>query len=258
LDRSGGPWAFRLSSPRCSRTVPCNPIHEASLVGSHMILRPRSATPPRPYTTPPGTNISLEDHSPPSRPPHPDHDSTTSQAVESLDLSAIGSNWSVPEIRTLLRDGLGLRGVAVALIRCPPHLTVPRNWSNRLPPPTIKKSAGLHAGFRLRQALTRSNLLKQKAPASPHSPPPNRHCTTNRDFVPWRFSNAGRISARQRYHSRHPKTLYHNMYFFLYLGFFVRLEARFFVPTQLPHAVARRGCQGWPSLRYLLVPRRCQ
>jgi hypothetical protein len=159
-----------------------------------MILRPRSATPPRPYTTPPGTNISLEDHSPPSRPPHPDHDSTTSQAVESLDLSAIGSNWSVPEIRTLLRDGLGLRGVAVALIRCPPHLTVPRNWSNRLPPPTIKKSEGLHAGFRLRQALTRSNLLKQKAPASPHSPPPNRHRTTNRDFVPWRFSNAGRIS----------------------------------------------------------------
>jgi hypothetical protein len=85
-------------------------------------------------------------------------------------------------------------GVWLLLIRCPPHLTVPRNWSNRLPPPTIKKSEGLHAGFRLRQALTRSNLLKQKAPASPHSPPPNRHRTTNRDFVPWRFSNAGRIS----------------------------------------------------------------
>jgi hypothetical protein len=42
-------------------------------------------------------------------------------AVESIDLLAIGSNWSVPELRTLLRDGLGPRGVAVALIRCPPY-----------------------------------------------------------------------------------------------------------------------------------------
>jgi len=33
------------------------------------------------------------------------------------------------------------------------------------------------------------------------------------------------------------------------------LRAHFFAPTrQLPNAVGRRGCQGWPSLRYLLMP----
>ena len=37
------------------------------------------------------------------------------------------------------------------------------------------------------------------------------------------------------------------------------LKAHFFSPTRAySNAVARRGCQGWPSLRYLLMPRRCQ
>jgi hypothetical protein len=31
------------------------------------------------------------------------------------------------------------------------------------------------------------------------------------------------------------------MYFFLYLGFFVRLEARFFVPTRSFHTLSRAG-----------------
>src|ERR1700730_8514223 len=42
--------------------------------------------------------------------------------------------------------------------------------------------------------------------------------------------------------------------FFLQLNFFVRLESPFLRPDpQCPNAVARRVCQGWPSLRYLLM-----
>jgi hypothetical protein len=42
--------------------------------------------------------------------------------------------------------------------------------------------------------------------------------------------------------------------FFLRPNFFVRLESPFLRPDpQRPNAVARRGCQGWPSLRYLLM-----
>src|SRR5215469_15758850 len=48
-------------------------------------------------------------------------------------------------------------------------------------------------------------------------------------------------------------------YFFLQPNFFVRLESPFLRPDpQHPNAVARRGCQGWPSLKYLLMIRRCQ
>src|ERR1700681_3832950 len=42
--------------------------------------------------------------------------------------------------------------------------------------------------------------------------------------------------------------------FFLQLNFFVRLECPFLRPDpQCPNAVARRVCQGWRSLRYLLM-----
>jgi hypothetical protein len=47
--------------------------------------------------------------------------------------------------------------------------------------------------------------------------------------------------------------------FFLQPNFFVRLESPFLRPDpHRPSAVARRGCQGWPSLRYLLMHLRCQ
>jgi hypothetical protein len=43
-------------------------------------------------------------------------------------------------------------------------------------------------------------------------------------------------------------------YFFLQPNFFVRLESPFLRPDpHRPNAVARRGCQGWPSFRYLLM-----
>ena len=42
--------------------------------------------------------------------------------------------------------------------------------------------------------------------------------------------------------------------FFLQLNFFIRFESPFLRPDpQCPNAVARRVCQGWPSLRYLLM-----
>jgi len=42
--------------------------------------------------------------------------------------------------------------------------------------------------------------------------------------------------------------------FFLQHNFFVRLESPLLRPDpQCPNAVARRVCQGWPSLRYLLM-----
>jgi hypothetical protein len=55
---------------------------------------------------------------------------------------------------------------------------------------------------------------------------------------------------------RHPKTSevkqrIHGMLFFSLPNFFVRLESPFLRPDpHRPSAVARRGCQGWPSLRY--------
>jgi len=106
------------------------------------------------------------------------------------------------------------------------------------------------------------------------SPQRSRHSRreTSRDFVPWRFLDAGRLSATrlsslpasknlvwglgsQAENSRHaiffPSTQFSN--------FFVRLESPFLRPDpQHPNAVARRGCQGWPSLKYLLMIRRCQ
>src|SRR5215831_20070887 len=37
------------------------------------------------------------------------------------------------------------------------------------------------------------------------------------------------------------------------------LKAHFFVPTHSVQTLSRaRGCQGWPSLKYLLMLRRCQ
>ena len=54
--------------------------------------------------------------------------------------------------------------------------------------------------------------------------------------------------------SRQPKTLFSFNPISL-----LDLRAHFFTPTrQLPNDVARRGCQGWPPLRFLLMPRRCQ
>jgi hypothetical protein len=91
---------------------------------------------------------------------------------------------------------------------------------------------------------------------------------TSRDFVPWRFSAAGRLSAWLDRHAGGRKPCmgpwkssreFTACYFFLQPNFFVRLESPFLRPDpQHPNAVARRGCQGWPSLKYLLMIRRCQ
>jgi hypothetical protein len=53
-------------------------------------------------------------------------------AVESIDLSATGSNWSVPELRTLLRDGLGPRGGCC--VDPLPSIPLPRFPSSRHSP----------------------------------------------------------------------------------------------------------------------------
>ena len=68
--------------------------------------------------------------------------------------------------------------------------------------------------------------------------------------MPWRFSDAGRQSARIGSAFRRPKTLYgalevkrriHACYFFLQPNFFVRLEAHFFVPTRSVQTLSRAG-----------------
>jgi len=83
-----------------------------------------------------------------------------------------------------------------------------------------------------------------------------------------RFSAAGRNSAWIDLHpgSRKPcmgpwksSRIIQDMLFSFNPISLLDLRAHFFTPTrQLPNDVARRGCQGWPPLRFLLMPRRCQ
>jgi hypothetical protein len=97
-------------------------------------------------------------------------------------------------------------------------------------------------------------------PIAPAAPP----ATTSRDFVPWaliRRRPPGRVDGfviprprnlvwgfgSQAENSRH-------VVFSFNPNFFVRLESPFLRPDpQRPSAVARRGCQDWPSLQSLLV-----
>ena len=96
------------------------------------------------------------------------------------------------------------------------------------------------------------------------APPP----PTSRDFVPWRFSAAGRNSAWIDLHpgSRKPcmgpwksSRIIQDMLFSFNPISLLDLRAHFFTPTrQLPNDVARRGCQGWPSLLPFTRLQRCQ
>ena len=65
--------------------------------------------------------------------------------------------------------------------------------------------------------------------------PLHRRCPTSRDFVPWRFSVAGRISAWIASSSRRPKTLYGATFVKLVLlssiSLFDRVASHLLVPT---------------------------
>ena len=108
-----------------------------------------------------------------------------------------------------------------------------------------------------------SNFLSRAPLTNPYSHSLLRRCPTSRDFVPWRFLDAGQLSVRSLFLAGVQKPCmgpwkssreFTACDFFLQLNFFVRLESPFLRPDpQCPNAVARRVCQGWPSLRYLLM-----
>ena len=58
-----------------------------------------------------------------------------------------------------------------------------------------------------RRLMLASRLPSRAAPPSnPHSAPQLSRCPTSRDFVPWRFLDAGQLSARVFHCCRRPKT----------------------------------------------------
>jgi hypothetical protein len=116
-------------------------------------------------------------------------------------------------------------------------------WPNNIPPRITGVTAKLSGSGRqnaakrrtaLRCELPNIDLLQSAVPACGWS----RHAGIRKPCMgPWKSSRE--FTACD---------------FFLQLHFFVRLESPFLRPDpQCPNAVARRVCQGWPSLRYLLM-----
>jgi hypothetical protein len=206
-----------------------------------MILRPRSAAPPRPYTTPPGTNISLENHSPPSRPPHPDHDPPLPRPSRASIFRLLARTGAFP--RYGLASGRPRPpGCGCCVDPLPSTFDGAAQLFKSLAAADRQEKCGssrrLSAAASSEPGETSSNKKPRPVPIAPR-----RTATALPTAISClgAFRTPAASANRQHYHSRHRKTLYNNMYFFLYFGFFVRLEARFFVPTRSFHTLSRAG-----------------
>ena len=81
-------------------------------------------------------------------------------------------------------------------------------WSPTVQPAAVPPSLAVYSSTNQLLRPHRATILRSRAAAKSHSLQHFPRTTRRRDFVPWRFSAAGRHGAPLDRHHRRPKTLY--------------------------------------------------